>query len=181
MESVCTREETRESLLMDRAFVYSFVLARQRAKWKAKKYIRRVCRGRFIRNRSVAFLGTLGTRSPHRLKKDRWPGCSGGWALMRLRSLSDVADVSCAMTSTRSFVIARRRHGGCMIYFRFPPFAPFVSCRRFPRHWLAPYVGFNFTREPLTRAFLTSSKFLKFYDTKTKVRLKPPTTFFRVV
>lgn len=53
-------------------------------------------------------------------------------ALMRLRPLSDVADgVSCAMTSTRSFVIARRRHGGCTIYFRFPPFAPFVSCRPF--------------------------------------------------
>lgn len=59
-------------------------------------------------------------------------GCSGGsWALTRLRSLSDVAGVSCTMTSSCSFVIARRRHGGCMIYFRLPSFAPFVSCRRF--------------------------------------------------
>lgn len=106
--------------------------------------------GRFIRNRGVTFLGTLATRSP---RSGFWEreivGRGGGFS--GLNAIKVV--IRCrrrflrAMTSTRSFVIARRRHGGCTIYFRFPPLAPFVSCRPFSSSRAHPPRRFNFTRE----------------------------------
>lgn len=66
-------------------------------------------------------------------------GREGDGTLMRLRSLSDVASTSCAMTSTVARLSShRRRHGGCMIYFRLSPFRalrfpPSISSSRFER------------------------------------------------
>lgn len=80
---------------------------------------------RFICN-CGGFLRTLGTRS--RTDVGSWVA-GGGWreegrergrALMRLRSLSDVASTSCAVTSTRSFVIAPTSSRG--LHDLLPPF-----------------------------------------------------------
>lgn len=52
----------------------------------------------------VVFLGTLGTRSrpteDYTIEEREGGGRGEGHALMRLRSLSDVASTSCAVTST---------------------------------------------------------------------------------